>query len=125
MICAEKSPYYVSIVIPKLRNVRCLALRELHITSRQVQHLHVRSKKNKENKKKAVYKTEYHSEKKVQNLAQSLDVINQRLKYRFLSDYLWFNEVNFCHMFYELGYRNPVCINYLCKHNFKVHFFLQ
>ena len=74
-------------------------------------------------KKKAVYKTEYHSEKKTQNLAQSLDVINQRLKYRFLSDCLWFNEVKFCHMFYELGYRNSVCINYLCKHNFKVRVF--
>jgi hypothetical protein len=73
--------------------------------------------------KKAVYKTEYHSENKVQNLAQSLDVINQRLKYRFLSDCLWFNEVKFCYVFYELRYRNSVYINYLCKHNFEVYLF--
>jgi hypothetical protein len=55
-------------------------------------------RRTKRTKIKAVYKTEYHSEKKVQNLAQSLDVINQRLKYRFLSDCLWFNEVTFCHV---------------------------
>ena len=80
-------------------------------------------RRTKQIKKKLFIRQEYHSENKVQNLAQSLDVINQRLKYRFLSDCLWFNEVKFCHVFYELGYRNSVYINYLRKHNFKVYVF--
>jgi hypothetical protein len=68
-------------------------------------------RENKESKKQdALYKTQYHSENKVQNITLSLDVINQRLKYRFLSDCLWFNEVKFSYMFYELGPRISVCI---------------
>jgi hypothetical protein len=64
----------------------------LHRTSSNIYLFALR--RTKRIKKDALYKTKYHSEKKVQNITLSLDVINQRVKYSFLSDCLWFNELN-------------------------------